>query len=246
MKLHEKTTDGRKRRLWLKRHVCYISRFMQKRAFPLQVVTLALLTLMVTRVYCASALPRQDYPAAPDVSAFLYFGQSLALADFDGDDHIDKATLGGIGRNKSLEIRLSHTKTRTVLHFDTLTSARGSVFARDVDNDGDNDLIWTDLVHPDDVIIWLDDGTGRFERVCSDKYAKEFVLMDAPAFDDPENPHQDFASSPQRETSLSLPPTPKTHHSTGTKSFAGEWQYAAIAAGCHRICLDRGPPSRLS
>ena len=57
----------------------------------------------------------------------------------DGDDRIDKATLGVAGRNKDIEIRLSQTKGRTVLRFDTLTSERGSLFAKDIDNDGDKD-----------------------------------------------------------------------------------------------------------
>ena len=47
---------------------------MQKRAFLLNYVTLALLTLMVAQVYCASALPRQEYQAAPSNGAFLAHG----------------------------------------------------------------------------------------------------------------------------------------------------------------------------
>ena len=115
---------------------------MQKRAFLLKVVTLALITLLVAQVYAASALPRQENQEAPESGRFLQFGQSLALADFDGDHRLDEARLNGIGRSKSLEICLSQTKARTLLHFVTLSNERGSLFAKDIDNDGDNDLIW--------------------------------------------------------------------------------------------------------
>src|SRR5689334_21406316 len=153
---------------------------MQKRAHLLSYATLALLTVLVAQVYCAAALPQPESQATPSRAAFLRFGQPLALADFDGDDRLDKATLGGVGRNKDIEIRLSQTKARTVLRFDTLTSEPGSLFAKDVDNDGDNDLIWSDLLHPEDVVIWLDDGSGRFDRVCPEPYAEEFVISVTP------------------------------------------------------------------
>ena len=139
---------------------------MQKRVALLKHVTLVLLALVVARAGCASALPHPTSQKPLVKATFLRFGQTLALADFDGDNRIDRATLSGTGRSKSLDIRLSHTTTHTLLHFDTLDSEHGSVFAGDIDNDGDNDLVWTDLIHPDDVVVWLADGTGRFERVC--------------------------------------------------------------------------------
>jgi len=218
---------------------------MQKRAFQLKIVTLALITLLVAQVYAVSALPRQENQKAPKSSRFLQFGQSLALADFDGDDRLDKATLSGTGHNKSLEIRLSHTKARTLLHFDTLSNERGSLFAKDVDNDGDNDLIWTDLLHPDDVVIWLDDGTGHFERGCPHQYAQDFVLSDAPAFEYPDNSHQDTVFSPHRDPSPSLSPGQKVYHLARTKIFARAVQHSPIADGCFQTCFVRGPPSLL-
>lgn len=222
------------------------SRFMQRRAFSLRQTTLILVALLAVRVCCASALPRPFDQPAPSRSAFMRFGQTLALADFDGDHRLDQATLSGSGRNKSLEVRLSHTDARTLLRFDTLTSERGSVFASDVDHDGDSDLVWTDLIHPDDIVIWLDDGSGRFERVCPDAYAGNLVLSDGPAFGYPEIPRQDVAYGSQRDPSPSLSPAPAADHSTPTKTFAAQWQRAPLADGCHRTTCNRGPPSLLS
>lgn len=215
---------------------------MQKRAFLLRYATLILIIFLAARAYCVSASPGMEYREAPSSVTFLRFGQSMALADFDGDDRVDEARLGGFGRNKSIEIYLSHTKARALLHFDTQTSECGSLFTRDIDNDGDNDLIWTDLLHPDDVVIWLDDGTGRFESVCPAKYAAEFVLTDAPACGDSENPHQDLASSPPRDPFPSLSPEHKTYQLSWTTTFSGKRPHYPIVACCFQTPFDRGPP----
>lgn len=218
---------------------------MHRRALLLRHVTLTLIALLAAQVTCASAWPRPSIAAAAaTASPALRFGQTLALADFDGDDRIDKAALSGYGRSKSLEVRLSRLNTRALLRFDTRTSERGSIFASDVDHDGDNDLIWTDLLHPDDVVVWLDDGSGRFERVCPDAYAEDFVLTEAPALGHSEIPHQDVALGSQRDPS-SLPLAPRQADAISTELFAGVWLNAAAAAGCQRTLCNRGPPSLL-
>src|SRR5689334_3375674 len=89
---------------------CYISSSMRKTSFPFRYVTLTLITLLMARVYCANALPHRNHQPGPNRDTFLRFGQTLALADFDGDTRVDEATLGGIGRNKNIEIRLTQAK----------------------------------------------------------------------------------------------------------------------------------------
>lgn len=217
---------------------------MRERSIVLRYETLALITLLVARAYCAAALPGQQHQATHDSARFLPFGQSIALADFDGDDRIDEATLGGTGRNKNIEIRLSYAKAPTFLHFDTRTVERGSLFAADIDHDGDNDLIWSDLFHPDDVVIWLDDGTGRFGRVCPDAYAAgEFVISDAPGLGGSEIPHQDFAFSPRHDPSLDLSTAHEICDSARTPIFISALLRVPVQAGILGTPSDRGPPS---
>src|SRR5262245_64786005 len=110
-------------------------------------VTLIQITILAIAAVCASALPAPSRREPPKPERLLRYGQFLALADFDGDHHVDDATLRGTGRHKSIDIRLSQTKTHRVLYFDAQTDATGSLFAGDVDNDGDDDLIWSDLLH---------------------------------------------------------------------------------------------------
>jgi len=217
---------------------------MRKSSLFSKYATLALLTFLVARVYCASALPRQEYQVEPDRTTFVTFGQELALADFDGDNRVDEAKLGGTGRNKNIEIRLARSKATTLLHFDTLTSGPGSLFARDIDNDGDNDLIWSDLLHPDDVVIWLDDGSGRFERVCPDAYiVNEFVISDAPGLDGSEIPQQDFAFSPRHDPSLDLSTAHEICDSARTPIYSSAWRQVPVHTSILRTPFYRGPPS---
>lgn len=216
---------------------------MQKRACVLKYVTLVLLTFLVTRADFVTASPGREYREASGRTSLFHFGQSQAFADFDGDNRLDLAMLSGVGRNKSLEIYLSHTKAHTLVNFHTQTSEPGSLFTRDIDNDGDNDLIWTDLLHPDDVVVWLDDGTGRFECVCPDEYAADFVLTDRPSCGDSEGPHQDFALSPQRDPSPALSPARKTDHFDRAESFAEKRPRPSIVSFPFQFPFDRGPPS---
>jgi len=112
----------------------------------------------------------------PNFRAWLTFGQSVALTDFDGDSIIDQATLGGVGFSKSISVSLSTSKKQSVLRFTTASYNHGSLFAYDTNNDGDIDLVWTDLLNPDDVIVWLNDGAGQFQQVGSRAYADRFVV----------------------------------------------------------------------
>src|SRR5262245_11071628 len=100
----------------------------------------------------------------------------LALADLDGDNFTDKAELGGTGLNKNIQLRLSRTGLSSVLTFDTPSLDRGSLLAQDVNDDGEVDLIWTDLVHPDSVVVWLNNGLGRFERARAAEYGDRFTI----------------------------------------------------------------------
>jgi len=177
---------------------------VSSRAFLPKYVALVLSTCFVIGAYRANAFPRHVDRNTSNIHSFLRFGQRLALADFDGDDRIDRATLDSTGRRKRIDIRFSQAKPSTVLYFDTGTEDGGSLFANDIDNDGDNDLIWSDLVHPDNVVVWLDDGTGRFERSKPDQLANEFVLNGGPALLLAEIPHQDLVFV-QRHDPLSSP-----------------------------------------
>jgi len=215
---------------------------MQKRGFLLKYVGLVL-TFIVMRAHCVPALPGSQFHEVPANATFLHFGQSQAVADFDGDHRLDLATLTWVGRDKSLEIYLSHTKARTLVHFSTQSIDCGSLFTKDIDNDGDNDLVWTDLLHPDDVVVWVDDGTGRFDRVSTEEHAPEFVLTDGPVCGDSKDTHQDFAYGARRDPSTALPQAHRTSDFDRVAEFREKQPRTSIVPFAFRIPFDRGPPS---
>jgi hypothetical protein len=106
----------------------------------------------------------------------LRFGQSIALSDFDADGLLDEARLDGSSLHRSIGILLSGTGRRSFLHFNASRADYGSLFAKDVDNDGATDLIWTDPLHANDVVVWLGNGAGQFERVDPREYGGGFAL----------------------------------------------------------------------
>jgi hypothetical protein len=98
-------------------------------------------------------------PKAPD--AFTPFvpqtPPQLALGDFDGDGRVDSALIqDGAGEHR-ISVQLSGSPS--AVHLEARVSG---VIEGDIDHDGDLDLVAST---PDgDVLIWLNDGHGRFSR----------------------------------------------------------------------------------
>jgi len=175
----------------------------------------------------------------------LRFGQSLAMSDFDGDGRADLAILSETGQQKDIEICLSSTGTHSKLRFDSQTIGRGSLFAEDVDHDGATDLIWTDLLHPDDVIIWFGDGTGRFERICPHEYANLFVITGSAQVSS-ENQARDDGLTCSSNRLLDLAVGKQCGHRTGTSVPGFPVNCVQLRRGIRRQPSDRGPPDKTS
>jgi hypothetical protein len=87
-----------------------------------------------------------------------------AVTDFDGDLFPDRAELTSNGSYKNIRLTLSSPKV-TNLSFFTESPQPGSLYAEDIDRDGDNDLIWVSNQQPTQSELWLNDGTGDLARV---------------------------------------------------------------------------------
>lgn len=140
--------------------------------------TKAVFLLLSMAVCSANAFPPPNHAVSPEPTARLRFGQAIALSDFDADGLIDEARLGGGSAHHSVEVFLGRGGKPLVLHFDNGSAAHGSLFAQDIDNDGATDLIWTDLLHAEGVVIWLGNGDGQFSRMPASAYADGFTLPD--------------------------------------------------------------------
>jgi len=135
-----------------------------------RLTTSAVFLLLTLAIYPGGARSHQivsEFPVSPSRPCFP---QSVALSDFDADGLVDVARLDGSGLRRSIEILLSGTGRRSFLHFHTIRGNHGSLFAQDLDNDGATDLIWANPFQASDVVVWLGDGTGRFEQVDPAEY----------------------------------------------------------------------------
>ena len=220
---------------------CYSLREMNVRWFT----TRAAFLLLALAIYPASVLPQETNPDASQSPSRLRFAESIAFSDFDSDGLIDEATLNAFGAHKRVAIFLSGRRKQSFIYFESKSLGDGSLLSRDVDNDGSPDLIWTDLLLADNVIVWLGNGSGEFERLTSIKYRGAFTLgnvnIAAPSDSNPEiaitfgstsqfdhTPIQRFAD----RTATALP-----HQDS---NLIGSASPAVYQPG------DRGPPPHLS
>ena len=167
---------------------CYSLREMNVR----WLTSKAAFLLLALVVLGANRLPPGIHAETPNSSAASRFAQSIALSDFDADGLIDEARLDGSSSHRSVGILLSGTGKRSFLHFNANRANCGSLFAQDIDNDGATDLIWTDPLNANDVVVWLGTGTGQFERVDAREYRGGFALGN-PEVAQPDGSNQETA-----------------------------------------------------
>ena len=132
--------------------------------------------LLALVVLGANRLPQRVHTETSHRAAASRFGQSIAVSDFDADGLIDEARLDGSSLRRSVGILLSGTGKRSFLHFNANRANYGSLFAQDIDNDGATDLIWTDPLQSNDIVVWLGNGSGQFQRVDPREYGGGFAL----------------------------------------------------------------------
>src|SRR5215475_10559559 len=141
-------------------------------------LTICGFSLLIAIAICTINSSAQGFSASAKTATQVRVGQFTAISDFDSDGLLDEARIEGSSFQKSVGILLSGTGKRSFLHFRPEHPIDGSLFARDLDNDGATDLIWADPLNRGDVAVWLGDGSGKFERVDSSQYISDFVLGD--------------------------------------------------------------------
>jgi hypothetical protein len=192
-----------------------------------------------------AALPfsgAQPVCAAPAADPVLRFGQTLALADFDHDGKLDRARIASAGLRSSIEIRLGLTGPSSWLHFETPNDTSGSLFLQDLDNDGDADLIWTDLLHADAVVIWLGDGTGRFERVGADQFGPD-ITPGGVSLRQPDEDSGEQASDDETNSPVTLEVNSHCMQARAPAVLDYPYPQSVLPSGAPRRTTSRGPPS---
>ncbi len=128
--------------------------------------------LLIAAAVAAWVVPfARSRPLAPFVPSRP---PQLALGDFDGDGRLDEAGIHTrIDGRTDVSLRLSSSAAVVQLDAPVAALADG-----DVDHDGDLDLIAATA--SGDVVIWLNDGHGRFMRQPASPVSQ---LLSEPAFD---------------------------------------------------------------
>ena len=174
--------------------ICYSASHMCIRTC-LKGLSAVLLVLVVsagmTFLYqpAAVSFPR---PTQPDAAI------PSALSDFDGDGFPDPATASTGDVRPAIELQLSRTNAHMVLPFSPTAAAVGSLAAQDIDRDGDTDLLWRGALPPYQVIMWLNDGAGRFECLCPLESQGHKVILSGSRMSAAQSPTPDRITSPER------------------------------------------------
>jgi hypothetical protein len=96
--------------------------------------------------------------ARPQQPAFVFQAPpQSARGDFDGDGRLDTALVQDGSGTRRVSIQLSSSSTSIQLEAAVL-----GVVQSDIDDDGDLDLVATTI--DGDLIVWLNDGHGHFDR----------------------------------------------------------------------------------
>jgi hypothetical protein len=141
-------------------------------------LTICGFSLLVAFAFCTLNASAEHFSSSTQTVIPVRVGQLTAISDFDADGFVDEARVEGSCFHRSVGIFLSGSGKRSFLHFRPQHAVDGSLFAKDLDNDGATDLIWADPFHRGDVVVWRGNGRGKFERVDSSLYYSEFVLGD--------------------------------------------------------------------
>jgi hypothetical protein len=180
-----------------------------------------------------------------DFAPRLTFGQTLVVSDFDNDGKPDWARVAVDGTRKTIAIQPGVNGPISWLHFEAPGASQGSLFTQDIDHDGDADLIWTDLFHSDSVVVWLGDGTGRFERAGAGQFTQGFTL-DGSFLTAPANPPHEQASDDETNSHVTLECTARCVHARAPATIANHSFTIILPVGAEDQIPTRGPPSLLS
>jgi len=173
-----------------------------------------------------------------------------AVTDFDGDRSPDLAELTSNGFHKHIHVTLSSPWVAN-LHFSTESQQPGSIYAEDIDHDGDNDLIWVSDRQPTQSALWLNSGIGEFARVAdTSAYITEIKRLIADESQSGIFAWSDGEQAPTTETSgysllkrndcrITVAP-----HSISLPGFGRNC--AAELSPCIARYPKRGPPAKLS
>ena len=131
--------------------------------------------LTLTALFVLSCVPRTHahrFKSAPPEPTQSLFGFTAAV-DLDADITQDRLILRANGYEKTIKISFGNSRAQD-LGFTPGSIDVGSLVVRDIDRDGDVDLVWIGGIDRKDAVVWMNDGDGNFAEVADNSpYASE-------------------------------------------------------------------------
>lgn len=199
------------------------------------------LKLALLAFYISVFLQQGDRAPFPDHTP-PPLNASQVLADLDDDGIADRAAFSVSGLQQSIELHLSRTDEFSALPFSPATDGSGSLLSQDVDKDGDTDLLWRGFRHPNEVLIWLNDGSGRFECLCPPEPQTRGLDLGISGFYVPDNRGPESAINPERSPSPGAVLTCGWNVSVPTNCMKHRLGRVWTPSCSQRRPTDRGPP----
>ena len=96
-----------------------------------------------------------------------------APCDLDADLRPDRLTLHANGLDKTVSIRFGDARSSQI-SFKARTNAPGNLITRDIDRDGDVDLVWVGTADRQSAVVLINNGEGNFaEATDNSPFASE-------------------------------------------------------------------------
>ena len=198
--------------------------------------------LLTLGVYSVSVSPsRRDGAPSPGRTQSSS-SPSWALSDLDGDGLADLVLLDPGGLQHNIELHLSRTDGRVVLPLSVEAEGGGSLSVQDIDGDGDMDLLWQEARPLHEVLVWLNDGTGRFECLCPPAPRNQGAVLSGLGVHASHRRHPDSALSPERNPSPGSARTPGWDFHVGATLGSPRPEHVWILFGLKRLPPNRSPP----
>jgi hypothetical protein len=162
---------------------------MKHKRVPLPFLLLAWLCVVGFHASIASADVRctpNDFGVPRN---FTCLPQKFLSADFDGDHEADLASGTYHGQTYRVEIQFSTGKSAASISFPASYPAF-NIFARDIDDDNDQDLVIVSTAFSTSSAVWLNDDEGHFEHGSRWSWAS-LLTKDASRGVDSENSRND-------------------------------------------------------
>ena len=97
--------------------------------------------------------------------------------DLDGDYALDRVKVSSSGFDKTVDIKFGNLRI-SEFSFVANTPDRGTLIARDIDGDGDVDLIWVANREQRSAVVLINDGKGDFTKAKDNSlYATELTAL---------------------------------------------------------------------